>query len=119
LLFIVVDGKTQWTFNTSTGSGIPYEAVNKNDPTKIETGDAVTPEGLFKTTRERPEGWWDGDLGQIYRPKYFVGGIAVHGMTSVPNHPASHGCVRLSTSAMDFIWDQNLMPLHTVVWVHS
>src|SRR5437764_129602 len=35
LLFIVVDGKTQWTFNTSTGSGIPYEAVNKNDPTKI------------------------------------------------------------------------------------
>jgi lipoprotein-anchoring transpeptidase ErfK/SrfK len=119
LLFIVVDGKTLWTFNTSTGSGIPYEAVNKNDPTKIETGDAVTPEGLFKTTRERPEGWWDGDLGQIYRPKYFVGGIAVHGMTSVPNHPASHGCVRLSTAAMDFIWDQNLMPLHTVVWVHS
>jgi peptidoglycan hydrolase-like protein with peptidoglycan-binding domain len=119
LLFIVVDGKTQWTFNTSTGSGIPYEAANKNDPTKIETGDAVTPEGLFHTTRERPEGWWDGDLGQIYRPKYFVGGIAVHGMTSVPNHPASHGCVRLSTSAMDFIWDQNLMPLHIVVWVHS
>jgi len=43
----------------------------------------------------------------------------VHGMTSVPNHPASHGCVRLSTAAMDFICDQNLMPLHTVVWVHS
>jgi peptidoglycan hydrolase-like protein with peptidoglycan-binding domain len=119
LLFIVQDGKTLWTFNTSTGSGIPYEAVNKNDPTKIESGDAVTPDGLFKTTRERPEGWWEGDLGKIYRPKYFRGGIAVHGMTSVPNHPASHGCVRLSTQAMDFIWDQNLMPLHIVVWVHS
>ena len=119
LLFIVQDGKTLWTFNTSTGSGIPYEAINKNDPTKIESGDAVTPDGLFKTTRERPEGWWEGDLGKIYRPKYFVGGIAVHGMTSVPNHPASHGCVRLSTQAMDFIWDQNLMPLHIVVWVHS
>lgn len=119
LLFIVQDGKTVWAFNTSTGSGIPYEAPNKNDPTKIESGDAVTPEGLFHTTRERPEGWWDGDLGQIYRPKYFVGGIAVHGMTSVPNHPASHGCVRLSTDAMDFIWDQNLMPLHITVWVHS
>lgn len=119
LLFIVQEGKTVWAFNTSTGSGIPYEAVNKNDPTKIEKGDAVTPDGLFKTTRERPEGWWEGDLGEIYRPKYFVGGIAVHGMTSVPNHPASHGCVRLSTSAMDFIWDQNLMPLHITVWVHS
>jgi peptidoglycan hydrolase-like protein with peptidoglycan-binding domain len=119
LLFIVQDGQTLWTFNTSTGSGIPYEAQNKNDPTKIESGDAQTPEGLFKTTRERPEGWWEGDLGKIYRPKYFVGGVAVHGMTSVPNHPASHGCVRLSTMAMDFIWDQNLIPLHTVVWVHS
>ena len=59
----------------------------------------MTPEGLFQTTRERPEGWWEGDLGKIYRPKYFVGGIAIHGMTSVPNHPASHGCVRLSTAA--------------------
>lgn len=119
LLFIVNDGKTLWTFNTSTGSGIAYEAPNQKDPTKIETGDAVTPEGLFHTTRERPEGWWEGDLGKIYRPKYFHGGVAVHGMTSVPNHPASHGCVRLSTAAMDYIWDQNLMPLHIVVWVHS
>ncbi len=119
LLFIVVDGKTQWAFNTSTGSGIPYEAVNKNDPTKIEIGDAVTPDGLFRTTRERPEGWWEGDLGKIYRPKYFVGGIAIHGMTSVPNVPVSHGCVRLSTGAMDFIWEQNYVPLRTTVWVHS
>jgi lipoprotein-anchoring transpeptidase ErfK/SrfK len=119
LLFIVQEGKTLWTFNTSTGSGIAYQAANKNDPTKIESGDAETPEGLFHTTRERPEGWWEGDLGKIYRPKYFRGGVAVHGMTSVPNYPASHGCVRLSTQAMDFIWDQNLMPLHIVVWVHS
>jgi lipoprotein-anchoring transpeptidase ErfK/SrfK len=119
LLFLVVDGKTLWTFNTSTGSGIAYEAPNKNDPTKIESGDAITPAGLFRTTRERPEGWWDGDLGQIYRPKYFRGGIAIHGMTSVPNHAVSHGCVRLSVDAMDFIWDQNLIPLHTTVWVHN
>lgn len=119
LLFIVQDGKTVWTFNTSTGSGIPYEVVNKNDPTKIETGDAVTPEGLFRTTRERSEGWWEGDLGKIYKPKYFRGGVAVHGMTSVPNRPVSHGCVRVSVQAMDFIWEQNLMPLRITVWVHS
>lgn len=119
LLFIVVDGQTLLTFNTSTGSGIPYEATNKNDPTKIEKGDAVTPAGLYKITRERPEGWWDGDLGQIYRPKYFVGGIAIHGMTSVPNYPASHGCVRLSTQAMDFVWESGLVPIGTPVWVHE
>ena len=119
LLFIVVDGQTVWAFNTSTGSGIPYEATNKKDPTKIEKGDAMTPAGLFEVTRERPEGWWEGDLGKIYRPKYFNGGIAIHGMTSVPNYPASHGCVRLSTMAMDFVWDSGLVPIGTPVWVHE
>lgn len=119
LLFVVIDGKTAWAYNTSTGSGIAYTAANKKDPTKIESGDAQTPSGLFKTNRERPEGWWAGDLGEIYRPKYFNGGIAVHGMTSIPNRPVSHGCVRLSTMAMDFIWDSGLIPLKTTVWVHD
>lgn len=119
LLFIIQDGRTVWTMNTSTGSEIPYESPNKKDPTKIEKGDAVTPNGLYKTNRERPEGWWEGDLGKIYRPKYFRGGIAIHGMTSVPDHPASHGCVRLSTQAMDFIWDKNLVPIGMPVWVHG
>jgi lipoprotein-anchoring transpeptidase ErfK/SrfK len=119
LLFIVIDGQTVWTFNTSTGSGIAYEATNQNDPTKVEKGDAITPSGLWKVTRERADGWWEGDLGKIYRPKYFVGGIAIHGMTSVPNYPASHGCVRVSTQAMDFVWDSGLIPVGTPVWVHE
>lgn len=119
LLFLVVDGKSVWTFNTSTGSGVPYEEVNENDPSKIEKGDAITPNGLWQVNRERPDGWWEGDLGEIYRPKYFRGGIAIHGMRSVPNYPASHGCVRLSLPAMDFIWDNNLIPMGTPVWVHD
>ena len=119
LLFVIADGRTLWTFNTSTGSEKPYQATNHNDPTKIETGDAVTPNGLWKVVRERPNGWWDGDLGSIYRPKYFHNGIAIHGMTKVPNYPASHGCVRVSVPAMDFIWDAGLVPVGTPVWVHE
>lgn len=119
LLFIVVDGVATWTFNTSTGTEVPYETVNKKEPTKIERGDSVTPVGLYHTERERPEGWWAGDLGEIYRPKYFVGGIAVHGSNSIPNYPASHGCVRVSVPAMDFIWESDLIPLGTNVWVHG
>ena len=69
-------------------------------------------------TRQREEGWWEG-LGKIYRPKHFVGGVAVHGSNSVPAHPASHGCVRVTTPAMDFIWEANLIPLRTPVWVHG
>ena len=119
LLFVVRGGKTLWVINTSTGSEVPYEEENKKEPGKIEIGDSVTPVGLFKVNRERPEGWWEGDLGEIYRPKYFRGGVAVHGSNSIPDYPASHGCVRVSTSAMDFIWAFDLMPMKTVVWVHG
>ena len=119
LLFLVTDGTTTWVLNASTGSEVPYEAPNKNDPLRIERGDAVTPVGLFHVNRERPDGWWEGDLGEIYRPKYFVGGIAIHGSNSIPNVPASHGCVRVSVPAMDWIWDGDLVPIETPVWVHG
>jgi peptidoglycan hydrolase-like protein with peptidoglycan-binding domain len=119
LLFLVNGGVTTWVFNASTGNDQPYEEPDQNDPGKMQKGVSITPEGRFKVDRERPEGWWEGDLGQIYRPKYFKGGVAVHGSSSVPNYPASHGCVRVSVPAMDFIWEQNLIPMRTVVWVHS
>ena len=119
LAFFVIDGRTDWVLNVSTGSEIAYEEPNQNDPSKIERGDSITDPGLFEVDREREEGWWDGDLGSIYRPKYFNGGIAVHGSYSIPDYPASHGCVRVSTAAMDWIWDQDLMPMGTPVWVHS
>jgi peptidoglycan hydrolase-like protein with peptidoglycan-binding domain len=118
LLFIVDDGRTMWVFNTSTGNGKPYREVNQNTG-RIEEDVAITPNGLWQINRERHDGWWDGDLGQIYRPKYFKGGIAIHGMNNVPNYPASHGCVRLSLPAMDFIWDNELIPKGTTVWVHE
>jgi peptidoglycan hydrolase-like protein with peptidoglycan-binding domain len=119
LLFFVVDGRTQWIFNTSTANGLPYEEEDQNTPGEIQKGVAVTPDGLHSVNRERPEGWWEGDLGQIYRPKYFVGGVAVHGSNSIPNYPASHGCVRVSVPAMDFIWEAGLMPMRLPVWVHG
>jgi lipoprotein-anchoring transpeptidase ErfK/SrfK len=119
LLFLIVNGKTLWTFNTSTGSEIPYEAVNQKQPWKVERGDSVTPNGLWVVDRQRTDGWWEGDLGKIYRPKYFRGGVAVHGMTSIPDYPASHGCVRVSVPAMDFIWSLDLVNLGTPVWVHG
>lgn len=119
LLFLVKYGHTVWTVNASTGTEVPYEVQNKKDPTKTERGDSITPAGWFATNREREEGWWEGDLGEIYRPKYFRGGVAVHGSLSIPNYPASRGCVRVSVAAMDMIWDTGLVPLRTPVWVHG
>ena len=120
LLFIVVDGVTLWTINTSTGNGKPFDEPDMNTPGGPNiTGVALTPDGVWKVNRERPEGWWEGDLGRIYRPKYFHGGIAIHGSNSIPNYPASHGCVRVSVPAMDFIWASGLVPMQMPVWVHS
>jgi hypothetical protein len=49
---------------------------------------------------------------------YFNGGIAVHGSTSVPPHPASHGCCRLTISAMDMILARGLITMGTAVVVY-
>ena len=44
--------------------------------------------------------------------------MTIHGYTSVPAYPASHGCVRVTYPAMDFIWDKGLTPIGTPVWVY-
>jgi lipoprotein-anchoring transpeptidase ErfK/SrfK len=119
LLYFVIDGKTEFILNASTGNGEAYEEPDQNTPGEIQRGVSLTPSGIHAVNRQRPEGWWEGDLGKIYRPKYFVGGVAVHGSNSIPNYPASHGCVRVSVPAMDWVWDAGIMPLDTPVWVHD
>ena len=119
LMFIIRDAATLWTINVSTGSGIPFKERDKTEWGKWIQGDAQTPDGIFTVDRERKKGWHSGDLGDIYRPKFFNKGIALHGSYEIPNYPASHGCVRMSTAAMDMIWKDNLAPIGMTVWVHS
>lgn len=65
---------------------------------------AVTPTGRFAFyTRYR--GWQHGYLGALYNPVYFNGGIAVHGATSVPLRPASHGCTRITMDVARYFPD--------------
>ena len=119
LLFLVEDGETKYVINASTGDDRAYVEPDMNTPGVLIRGTAITPVGQFKTNRERPDGWWVGDLGQIYRPKYFIGGVAIHGSQTVPAYPASHGCVRVTTSAMDMIWESGLLPLGSDVVVYG
>jgi peptidoglycan hydrolase-like protein with peptidoglycan-binding domain len=80
---------------TSTGSGqhYCYDSPRVN-PTRHICEVATTPSGRFTYTRF-VSGWDKSPLGQLYQPYYFNGGIAVHGYTSVPTSPASHGCARI------------------------
>jgi lipoprotein-anchoring transpeptidase ErfK/SrfK len=77
----------------SSGSGEHYCYTDKNAPVRV-CENALTPSGRFTYTRF-VSGWDTSPLGHLYNPFYFNGGIAVHGYTSVPSSPASHGCVRI------------------------
>jgi N-acetylmuramoyl-L-alanine amidase len=108
-LVVANAGVVRWIFNTSTGSGRKYRQGGK-----VHT--AVTPSGDFRVFR-RVDGWDESPLGRLYRPQYFNGGIAVHGYPVVPSTPASHGCVRVSLPAMDFLWGAGGMRVGTRVLV--
>jgi peptidoglycan hydrolase-like protein with peptidoglycan-binding domain len=110
LLLIVQSGQVTQIFNMSTGSGQNYGHQGN-------TYLASTPSGHFVASRQI-DGWRHGPLGDLWRPKYFNGGIAVHGAPSVPPYPASHGCARVSNAAMNWIWATNKLPLRTKVWVY-
>jgi hypothetical protein len=112
LLFVIRSGRMVWTFNTSTGSNGSYTSGGV-------TYRAITPEGHFTFLRQ-VDGVRTSHLGQLFRPKYFTNaGHAIHGSPSIPPYPASHGCVRLSNPAINFIWDAGLAPLGSPIWVHS
>jgi hypothetical protein len=111
LLLVVRDGQVRWTFNTSTGNGEAYDRPSGG------TGVARTPRGEFEIQRQI-NGIRHAELGVLYRPKYFRGGIAVHGSGSVPAQPASHGCVRLTNSAMDLLWSSGVAEIGTPVHVY-
>ncbi|MEU8244492.1 L,D-transpeptidase family protein [Actinoplanes missouriensis] len=110
LLLLVQEGRVEQIFNTSTGSNEYYEQDG-------ETYLADTPRGRFRVSRQI-DGWRNAPLGLLWRPKYFNGGIAVHGAPSVPAHPASHGCARVSIAAMNWLWSHDEIPVKTRVWVY-
>lgn len=87
----------------------------------------ITPVGIYQITHKIP-GWhkvrgkkWSG---MMYYPLYFngPGDYAIHGSTSMPSRPASHGCCRLSVkhkkgrkSPSVFVYDW--APIGTTVYI--
>ena len=118
IAFVVRDGKVVYTFNVSTGNGKDYDEEDQRSGGRA-TGVAITPVGNFRIYKERDEKVYEGTLGSLYRPKFVVGGIAVHGSRSIPAYPASHGCIRVANPVMDLIWLENLLPQGAKVWIHD
>jgi hypothetical protein len=77
VLLLVEDGVVGRAVHTSTGAG------------------GRTPSGSFRVYRKEIMSW--SVPFHVWMPyaAYFVGGIATHQYSHVPEYPASHGCVRL------------------------
>jgi len=94
VMYLFIGGTYAQVFPISSGNGEPYtnsfgSFVNANTPT-----------GNF-TIQRHVKGEKISYLGSLWNPWYFTGGYAIHGSSSVPAFPASHGCVRLT------MWDSN------------
>ena len=110
-MLFVQNGKLQHILNTSTGGGYTYTDSGG-------TFVAQTPTGVFNTYAAT-NGSVTDSLGTLWRPRYFYEGFAIHGDGYVPPVPVSHGCVRVSNEAINWIWATNIDPIGTEVWVYS
>jgi peptidoglycan hydrolase-like protein with peptidoglycan-binding domain len=88
VLFMVDEtGTVTKILPVSTGSGKPFKSEGW-------VRDAITPPGRYKVY-QKIGGWKKSPLGLMYYPSYYMWGTAIHGYSSVPTKPASHGCVRI------------------------
>lgn len=108
--FVMLPDGSVTTLNISSGNNETYAVPGTN-----ETAVAYTPTGTYRVGL-RIDGPEDGKLGRLWKPLYFTGGWAVHGSTSVPAYPASHGCVRTSYEDQDWLFPQ--IPSGTPVTVY-
>ena len=109
LLVIDDDGAVKKVLPVSTGS-------NKHYREKGMSGLAYTPRGRFKIYA-KIAGWRKSPLGMLYYPNYFSDGLAIHGNSSVPDTPASHGCIRVPNSAAIDLYKR--MPIGTIVLIYD
>jgi lipoprotein-anchoring transpeptidase ErfK/SrfK len=110
VLYFVKNGELVRVMPVSSGNGKVYRTPSGG------RARANTPVGTFRIQR-RIRGVRVSDLGTLYNPLYFYGGYAIHGSTSVPNHPASHGCIRVTQA--DAVWLFARAPVGMTVMVYG
>lgn len=111
VLFLVdADGRVGNILPISSGTGKRFK-----EPGYPEAS-AVTPCARLEVY-QKLSGWRKSPLGEMHNPLYIVGGIAIHGSTDVPPHPASHGCIRIPMFASQML--SGMVPVGTPVLVHG
>ncbi len=113
VMFVIRDGSVAAVVPVSSGNGEPYWSKNGGPGGGIVK--ATTPKGDFKLFKHI-DGWRKNYLGNLYKPWYFTPYYAVHGSSSVPTHPASHGCVRIPLWESDHLDSLLELGLSVHIW---
>jgi len=109
LLLTDDEGLVKRVLPVSTGSNQQYHE-------KGMSGLAYTPRGRFKIYA-KIAGWRKSPLGMLYYPNYFSDGLAIHGNSSVPDTPESHGCIRVPNSAAIDLYRE--LPVGTIILIYD
>lgn len=96
VLYVLRDGELHRILDTSTGGGYTFYSRGVR---KV----AVTVTGDYEIYLQY-DGWYESSVGPMYRSSFYLRGFAIHGATEVPPYPASHGCARVTLSAIDRLW---------------
>jgi L,D-transpeptidase catalytic domain/Putative peptidoglycan binding domain len=78
---------------------------------------SATPEGRFTVVRRMRESWSRPFRVWLPYALYFHQGLAIHGFPSVPDRPASHGCIRIPVKDAAFVF--RAAPLGTAVLIRG
>lgn len=96
----------------------PGEQWNEDGTEPVQRGIMAlghTPGGVFEYNRF-VEGRRQSVLGGMWNPAYFNFGIAIHGAQNVPEHPASHACIRVNMFLSEIFWDYIANGDQVFVW---
>ncbi len=100
VLLVVKDGHVARIISTSTGKP-----------------GYTTPSGVSAVYYKPGYKYWSTKYGGwMIWSSFFKDGIAVHGFSSVPPYPASHGCVRIPIPDSKYVYDN--MPMGSLVYVY-
>ena len=109
VLLVVNEEGSVRVLPVSTGSGKPF--VDEG-----QTSIAYTPRGRF-IVYDKVVGWEKGPFRSMYYSNYISGGVAIHGWSTVPIQPESHGCIRIPVFAAREV--SKLLPIGTIVLVYD
>jgi hypothetical protein len=93
----------QFIFPTSTGQ--PGFETRLQDASKVYRYDPAFDNDGWHDSTEFPVPEDNPINGNMYKPLYFDGGLAIHGANNVPTSPQSKGCARLRVGDQDQLLD--------------